>query len=133
MTRTVIAQNTGEHYKTIVTNGVHQLIADELPEDGGQDLGFTPHELLASALASCTAITLRMYADRKQWVIPDISVQVNINREVINGNTKTEFEITLNLKGNIDNEQKVRLKEIAAKCPVHKTLSGTIHLKTIMS
>lgn len=64
---TVKASTTEENYQTLLTAGQHQIVADEPIDNGGKDTGFTPKELLASSLASCTAITLKMYADRKDW------------------------------------------------------------------
>jgi putative redox protein len=126
MTRPVTATNKNQHYKTTVTNGKNHLIADEKEEDGGKDSGFTPHELLGSALASCTAITVRMYADRKGWDLKEVIVDVSTNHEIINGASRTDFVIAVHLKGDLDGEQRARLLDIAKKCPVHKTLLGSI-------
>src|SRR5689334_17906258 len=126
MPRTVTAHIKKEHYKTTVTNGKNKLVADEREDDGGKDVGFTPHELLASSLASCTAITIRMYADRKQWDLEDVSVDVNTTKEIINGASRSDFEISIRLSGNLDEEQRARLLDIGKKCPVHRTLLGAI-------
>jgi putative redox protein len=128
--RTITAHNSGQHYKTTVTNGTHKLTADEPTDNGGADTSFSPHELLASSLASCTAITVRMYADRKEWDLKEVIVEVNTLREIINGAARADFEIVIQLAGNLDKDQKSRLLDIAKKCPVHRTLLGAITIKT---
>jgi putative redox protein len=104
----------------------HRLRGDEETEKGGEDTGPAPHELLLAALGSCTAITLKVYAERKGWPLRNVQVAVN-------GSTKDGgFVITrrINLEGDLDAEQRQRLIAIADKCPVHKTLSGTITIQT---
>lgn len=109
------------------SNGNH-LIADEPIESGGQNLGFSPTELLASALAACTSATLRMYADRKEWDLQEVKVKIDLeyNKE----ENKTYVNRSLELIGNLDEEQKARLLSIAKACPVHKILSNPIEIVT---
>lgn len=104
----------------------HRLRADEEKDKGGEDTGPAPHELLLAALGSCTAMTLKVYAERKGW--PLTNVQVTVNGRT----TESGFVIArlLSLEGELDGEQRQRLIEIADKCPVHKTLSGTITIQT---
>jgi putative redox protein len=104
----------------------HHLRADEEREKGGEDTGAGPHELLLAALGSCTAMTLKVYAERKGW--PLKNVRVTLNGDHVDG----AFVISrhLSMEGDLDAEQRQRLTEIADKCPVHKTLSGTITIKT---
>ena len=106
----------------------HRLRADEEIEKGGEDTGAAPHELLLAALGSCTAMTLKVYAQRKGWPLRD--VHVTLNGSTVDG----AFIITrqLTLAGDLDAEQRQRLTEIADKCPVHKTLSGTIRIQTTL-
>ncbi|HCL06704.1 MAG TPA: hypothetical protein DHW64_12415 [Chitinophagaceae bacterium] len=113
-------------YRVQLDNGRHLFGADEPEEKGGQDTAPAPDELLEASLASCTAITLRMYADRKQWNLEQVEVEVNLER--VEG--KTVFTRNIILKGNLEEEQKERLLQIAKLCPVSKTLSGTIEIKT---
>jgi len=113
-------------YQVRLENGRHVFGADEPVAQGGTDLAPAPDELLEAALASCTAITLRMYADRKQWPLESIDVDVTLER--IDG--KTVFSRNIHLKGNLDQEQKDRLLQIAKLCPVSKTLSGSIEVNS---
>ncbi len=105
----------------IETRG-HQLIADEPAEQGGEDRGPTPQELLAASLAACTAITIEMYAKRKEWEIGD--VEVDCEYEQSERGSPTVFKLTLRLPDRLSREQVERIEAIAAKCPVHRTLEG---------
>lgn len=116
------------HYQTQIAFGKHKLIADEPVSSGGSDQGFSPFALLASALTSCTCITLRMYADRKAWPLDQIDVESELERDE-NSNT-TIIIRTIRLSGLLSEEQRARLLQIANKCPVHKTLSKTISIQT---
>lgn len=113
-------------YRVQLDNGRHLFGADEPVEKDGQDTAPAPDELLEASLASCTAITVRMYADRKQWSLDGVDVAVNLER--VDG--KTVFTRNITLKGNLDMEQKERLLQIAKLCPVSKTLSGSIEINT---
>ncbi len=115
-----------DHYKTILETETNTIVADELASNGGKDDGFTPHELFAASLASCTTITLRMYADRKNWELDEVHVAVSINKE----KETTVLTCDIELKGNLSEEQKSRLLEIANHCPIHKILSNPIQLNT---
>lgn len=102
----------------------HQLVADEPPEHGGDDEGPSPQELLAASLASCTAITMEMYARRKGWDIGPVEVQVDY--APADRGSPTRFRLALRLPGGCTPEQVERLQVIAAKCPVHRTLEGEV-------
>ena len=115
-----------DKYKTEITSGNHQLLADERIESAGQDLGPEPPEFLKIALASCTAITLRMYADRKNIPLTQVKVEV----ESVKTEWKTIFKRTVYLEGDLSAEQRTRLLEIANACPVHKTLTNPIEVDT---
>ena len=107
--------------------GTHTLRADETAEKGGDDNGPEPHELLLAALGSCTAITLKFYADRKGWPLRDVHVKLT------GGSADGKYAIARQLKltGELDAEQRQRLVEIAGKCPVHKTLIGEVAITTV--
>jgi putative redox protein len=100
----------------------HQVVADEPPERGGEDRGPTPQELLAASLASCTAITIEMYAKRKGWELGDVAVECDY--EQAERGSPTTFRLVLRLPSALSEEQLERLEKIAAKCPVHRTLEG---------
>ena len=115
-----------EHYRTELITSGHHLIADEPQEVGGKNLGPGPGEFLMVSLASCTAITVRMYADRKQWPLEKIRVEVASEKIELT----TVFIRHVYLEGTLDDEQRNRLLQIANACPVHKTLTHPIEIKT---
>ena len=123
MVTAIIARDA---YKTELVTGGHQLLADEPLEVGGKNLGPGPGEYLLISLASCTAITLRMYADRKQW--PVEKIRVELSSEKIEGTTV--FTRHIYFEGTLDPAQRDRLLQIANACPVHKTLTSPIEIKT---
>jgi putative redox protein len=102
----------------------HTITADEPKDHGGGDEGPSPQELLAAALASCTAITIEMYANRKGWDIGDIAVDVDY--EPAQRGSPTKFLMKVLLPKELPEEQRERLMQIAAKCPVHRTLEGEV-------
>lgn len=104
------------------------LIADEPLDLGGKDEGFSPKELLIAALAACTSATLRMYADRKQWDLQEVKIDLDQDRN--DSENKTYINRKIRLIGNLDEEQRARLLDIANKCPIHKILSNPIGIHT---
>jgi putative redox protein len=117
-------------YQTKISASSHSFIVDEPEDMGGKDLGPSPTELLASALASCTAITLKMYSQRKEWNLEEIKVEVNFERD--NSSNTSNFHRSIHIIGNITDEQKNRLLTIANSCPVHKILSGTCNIQSFI-
>ena len=102
----------------------HQLTVDETLDQGGEDTGPDPQELLAVSLASCTAITIEMYAARKGWDVGHIEVAVEFTPA--ERGCPTKFELIIRLPDDLPEEQAERLRVIAAKCPVHRTLDGEV-------
>ncbi|MEJ7891781.1 MAG: OsmC family protein [Solirubrobacteraceae bacterium] len=102
----------------------HRLTADEPEDIGGKDLGPSPEELLAAALASCTAITMQMYAERKHWDLT--GAEVDCDYQPAERGRPTQFELILRLPESLSDEQVARLQVIAAKCPIHRTLEGEV-------
>jgi putative redox protein len=100
----------------------HTVIVDEPTEAGGANLGPSPTRLISGALASCTAITVEMYAGRKGWELGDVEVAVDM--EYGQSGVPTSFLVTLKLPKELSTEQQQRLLVMARKCPVHRTLSG---------
>lgn len=119
-----------DKYSTKVTSGSnHAIISDEPEDKGGTNLGMAPSELLAASLGACTCITVRMYADRKEWPLEQINVKVTYERDV-STNTSV-FHKEIELIGNLDLEQKKRIYQIAEKCPINQTLSNPINIDTV--
>ncbi len=122
--------NHADKYTCDIRARNHQLMGDEPTDIGGADAGPTPYELLQSALGACTAITLQMYASRKKWPLEEVRVKLNFNKRHSKDVEKTQdprafihaFEILLEFDGDLTEEQKDRLVQIANKCPVHRTL-----------
>lgn len=102
----------------------HQLVADEPTEHGGDDDGPSPQELLAASLASCTAITIEMYAKRKGWDLGPVDVLCEY--QPAERGCPTKFSLRLRLTSGCTEEQIERLRVIAAKCPVHRALEGEV-------
>jgi putative redox protein len=102
----------------------HELTADEPASLGGDDLGPSPQELLAASLASCTAITIEMYAKRKGWNVDGMEVAVDYlpaERGCV-----TRFKLVMRMPAHLEDAQVEKLRQIAAKCPVHRTLEGEV-------
>ena len=116
-----------DRYKTDITIGHHALVADEGPELGGKDQGPAPYDLLISALAACTVITLRMYADRKEWPVTAVHADIHFRRD----DAKVEsIDRVLRIEGAVDGEQKKRMADIAERTPVTLTLKRSLEIRT---
>ena len=102
----------------------HSLTADEPRDHGGEDSGPSPQELLAASLASCTAITMEMYAQRKGWEVGDVAV--NVSYEPAQRGSPTRFRMNVEFPKELPEEQRERLMQIGAKCPVHRALEGEV-------
>lgn len=117
------ARRTGNFRHTIQIRD-HQLSADEPRDAGGEDTAPSPQELLAASLASCTAITMEMYAQRKGWDIGHVEVECQY--QPAERGCPTRFDLVLRVPAGLSEEQVERLRVIAAKCPVHRTLDGEV-------
>lgn len=115
----------GLRHRIVIDNGSeHALVADEPKAKGGTDEGPNPQELLAASLASCSAITMEMYASRKGWDIGDVEVEVDY--EPAQRGSPTTFEMVIKLPKELPEDQRERLMNIVARCPVHRTLEGEV-------
>jgi putative redox protein len=113
-----------EKYTHDVKVRKHHLTADEPEESGGEDMGPNPQELLAASLASCTAITIEMYANRKRW---DVSgLEVDCDYTPAERGCATNFKLVMRMPAHLSEEQVEKLRVIAAKCPIHRTLDGEV-------
>ncbi len=119
-----VARREDGGYRHHVEIRDHDVTVDEPESSGGTDTGPNPQEMLAASLASCTAITIEMYANRKGWDIGEIAVDVNY--EPAQRGSPTKFEMKVQLPKELPEEQRERLMQIAAKCPVHRTLEGEV-------
>jgi putative redox protein len=119
-----ISRRVGGRLKQDVAVRDHHVTADEPREHGGDDSGPSPQELLAVSLASCTAITMEMYAERKGWDVGEISVDVEY--EPAQRGSPTRFVMHVEMPKEVSEEQRDRLMQIAAKCPVHRALEGEV-------
>jgi putative redox protein len=119
-----ISRRVGDRLRQQVNIREHELTADEPEDSGGDDSGPSPQELLAASLASCTAVTMEMYAARKGWDVGEISVDVDY--EPAHRGSPTRFAMTVSIAKELPEEQRERLMQIAAKCPVHRTLEGEV-------
>ena len=121
MRATATKQNGFRH---VVQVRDHQLTVDEGPDHGGEDAGPNPQELLAASLASCTAITIEMYAQRKGWDVSDVEVECHY--QPAERGCPTRFTLVIRVPDTISPEHAAKLRVVAAKCPVHRTLDGEV-------
>jgi len=127
-----------DNFTTSIKTAKHSLIADEPASVGGDDFGASPYELLNAGLAACTAMTLKLYAQRKKWDLQEVFVYLTHSKKHVQDmdteNSKPTYLDHLSKKlkfvGDLTDEQKQRLKEIASRCPVHRTLIGQVEIET---
>lgn len=124
----VVAENGMGRYQQAVTAGQHRLLADEPESLGGTDAGPAPFDLVMSGLGACTSMTLRMYAERKGLPLERISVTLSHDKIELDGASRDRISRRISLKGELSDEQRQRLLEIANKCPVHRLLSQSVIL-----
>jgi len=130
-----------EGFRTQITAGQHQLLADEPKEAGGTDEGPSPYELLLASLGACTAMTLKMYVERKKLPVTDVEVLLTFDRihiddcescvkeERLNDQEIQHISRLIYVTGDVTEEQRERLLYIAGRCPVHVTLHGNPHVE----
>ena len=119
-------ETDGSRYANRVTMGSHSLISDEPERLGGENLGPNPFELLGAALSACTAMTIRMYAERKGWDVQNLEVTVDHSRE----RGHETFTRTISFNGAHTEEERERLIDVSHRCPVHKVMEGSATIIT---
>ena len=131
-----VTVSSNGYLKQEIVTGAHRLIADEPREAGGSDAGPDPYSLLLASLGACTAMTLQIYARRKEWPLERVEVRLRHSRihaedcevcETRRGSVD-RIERQISLSGQLSEEQRGRLLEIAARCPVHRTLTSEISI-----
>jgi len=120
----ISASIKNEYYQTVVRSIDHAMTVDEPLSLGGKNTGFSPLDLLAASLASCVAITLKMYAERKQWQIDEIRVEVDL--------VELAIKKTIYISSNLDEGQLQRLSAISESCPISKMLSKVNKIETFI-
>lgn len=136
----VVVRGTGSGFAQEILAGEHRLVADEPLSAGGTDTGPTPYELLLAALGACTAITVTMYAERKRWPLDGIVVRLSHSKihaeDCFQCQTEAGFldriDREIELAGSLSPDERVRLFEIAEKCPVHRTLTSEINIRSCL-
>jgi putative redox protein len=119
-----------QHYAMTIDADGHRIIADEPPSNGGKNAGPSPYDLLLASLCACTAITLRMYADRKEWDMSRLTVELRFSRDA----EKLErIDRKLTIEGDLDDAQRARLADIAERTPVTLTLRRGLAIVTTLA
>ena len=119
-----------------ISVGAHRFQADEPSANGGKDAGPDPHELLLAALGACTSISVQMYADRKQWPLAGVQVELSFVEVPLEGQsgaktgTANAIEIGISFAGDLTEDERRRLLAIAGKCPVHRILTSPVEIRT---
>ena len=134
----VVVRGSAAGFAQEIVAGPHRMVADEPVSVGGTDTGPTPYDFLLAALGACTSITVGMYARRRGWPLEEVTV--NLRRAKLHASDCAEcetregmldrFERDIHFAGSLTNEQRSKLLEIANKCPVHRTLTSEIAIKT---
>ena len=135
---TVVVTGSATGFAQAIRAGFHQLVGDEPTSVGGTDTGPTPYDLLLAALGSCTSMTIGLYARRKQWPLEAVTVTLRHSKVHAADCASCEqqpalldqIERDVHLAGPLHDDQRARLLDIANKCPVHRTLTSKIEIKT---
>lgn len=130
MSTTVIVSENGQgrYQQEVIVGGRHRLIADEPESVGGADAGPAPFDFILAGLGACTAMTLRMYAERKEWPLAGVSVELSLDKVEVDGKPADRIDRVITLTGELSAEQRERLLDIANKCPVHRLLQQPVRI-----
>ena len=135
----VVSENGDGLFTQRLLDGRHSLLADEPVSAGGNDRGPGPYELLLMSLGACTSMTLRLYANRKRWPLQRVTVRLKHSRSypqdckdcADKAVMLDHVDREIALEGTLDDTQRAKLLEIADKCPVHRTLTSEIEIRTV--
>ena len=133
MTRATITENGESPYAVTIKVSGHELRGDEPDSFGGSNTGPAPYDLLTAALGECTAITVRWYAEKHNWPLEEVKVTVAFHKEEVEGGARPidVFEKHVILHGNdLSDEQRQKLLDVAAKCPIQRTMEGAPVIRT---
>ncbi len=119
-----------EKYRMVIETDGQHFVMDEPISLGGKDLGPDPGEMISASLAACSAATIKMYADRKGWELEEAVVEVDF--KMVESTKTIQFSKTIFLKGNLDEEQRQKIHEIASKCPIHRLLTNSVEINSDM-
>jgi len=141
MPRTVMVNSGIVRYAQNISVGPHRLQVDEPRDSGGNDVGPDPYELLLSALGACTSMTLCMYAERKQWPLQGVQVRLAHSKIYAEDcaacdtkqGTLNQIDVEISLIGDLSEDQRQRLMEIADRCPIHRTLISEMQIRTTLT
>jgi putative redox protein len=136
----VVVNGDAKGFAQAIVVGRHRFAADEPERLGGTDTGPNPYDLIAAALGACTSMTVSLYARRKQWPLEAVTVTLRHSKvhaaDCANCETKDgmldRIEVEIELRGDLDEEQQRRLLDIANRCPVHKTLTSKVDIRTTL-
>src|SRR5206468_10845467 len=112
------------NYACTISDGRHEWMMDEPVDNGGNDIAHDPYAALLASIGSCSAITMKMYAQRKGWPVEEIEIKMSVATQTVSGKRKSVFKREIFIKGNLSREQLIRLEQIAAACPVSRILEG---------
>jgi putative redox protein len=138
MPRNVVVNSGAVKYAQSISVGPHTIQSDEPMEVGGKDVGPNAQELLMASLGACAAITAQMYAERHQWPLKDVRATVSLTRVLAENPTDSgakvgmvdQLEVELSFTGDLSNDQRNRLFEIANHCPIHRMLTSQVQIQS---
>ena len=128
----IVTATSSGGYKVALQAGRHDWHSDKPVGEAGSDTGPTPHQLLLGSLAACKAITVQMYAQRKEWPLTGVNISLGY-QQVKGDSTLEKFDGEIQLLGELSDEQRHRLHEIAAKCPVHRILTNPVEINLTLA
>lgn len=133
MALTITGSIGRDHYRATLHTSSHTLHSDEPESNGGGDTAPSPSEILLSALAACKLITVRMYADRKEWPLESVAAELEMTSDRAVRPMQTRINCRLRFEGQLDEEQQQRLLEVADKCPTHRVLTGEVEINSVLT